>query len=221
MTTDNKLADALHTLLLACDDSDSAMYGTLGVSFVRDVAQAALAEHDAAKDAQDDGLEKWERLSMETLADALEKRGDDLSSDSATWIRKRLEEGKTVHLRPAPVQPPATGEAELPDFYNLILKAVDDASPRWGDQHDNPMKHQLSRRERECIAGRVFAAIAALQQKVTLPDAVWALPARWRSWAAELKSTGQACTPNSYRAVADELEAALRIPATGSEGGGA
>lgn len=37
-----RLAEALHRLEEACDDSDGAQYGTLGTSFVRDVCAAAL-----------------------------------------------------------------------------------------------------------------------------------------------------------------------------------
>lgn len=42
-----------------------------------------------------------------------------------------------------------------------------------------------------------------------LADALRELSGKWRSWAEELKRTGQAVVPNSYKAVADELDAAL------------
>ena len=35
---------ALETLLIRCDDSDSAMYGTLSTSFVRDTVRIARGE---------------------------------------------------------------------------------------------------------------------------------------------------------------------------------
>ena len=35
-------------------------------------------------------LEKWERVSMEMLAAGLRERGDDLSTDSASWLEKWL-----------------------------------------------------------------------------------------------------------------------------------
>lgn len=42
-----------------------------------------------------------------------------------------------------------------------------------------------------------------------LADALRELSGKWRAWAEELKRTGQAVVPNSYKAVADELDAAL------------
>ena len=42
-----RMGGALESLLIRCDDSDSAMYGTLSTSFVRDtvrIARAALEE---------------------------------------------------------------------------------------------------------------------------------------------------------------------------------
>ena len=42
-----RMDEALESLLIRCDDSDSAMYGTLSTSFVRDtvrIARAALEE---------------------------------------------------------------------------------------------------------------------------------------------------------------------------------
>lgn len=42
-----RLDEAMESLLIRCDDSDSAMYGTLSTSFVRDtvrIARAALEE---------------------------------------------------------------------------------------------------------------------------------------------------------------------------------
>ena len=42
-----RMDGALESLLIRCDDSDSAMYGTLSTSFVRDtvrIARAALGE---------------------------------------------------------------------------------------------------------------------------------------------------------------------------------
>ena len=42
-----RMDGALESLLIRCDDSDSAMYGTLSTSFVRDtvrIARAALEE---------------------------------------------------------------------------------------------------------------------------------------------------------------------------------
>lgn len=44
--------------------------------------------------------------------------------------------------------------------YDTIFKAVDEASPRWGEAHDNPLLHKLDFREREWIAGRVFQALS-------------------------------------------------------------
>lgn len=58
---------------------------TTELSELRDsIAAIATAPQPAPK------LEKWEIDSMQTLADALEKRGDDLSTDSASWLRKYL-----------------------------------------------------------------------------------------------------------------------------------
>ena len=42
-----RIDEAMESLLIRCDDSDSAMYGTLSTSFVRDtvrIARAALEE---------------------------------------------------------------------------------------------------------------------------------------------------------------------------------
>ena len=42
-----RMDEAMESLLIRCDDSDSAMYGTLSTSFVRDtvrIARAALEE---------------------------------------------------------------------------------------------------------------------------------------------------------------------------------
>lgn len=58
---------------------------TTELSELRDsIAAIAAAPQPAPK------LEKWEIDSIQTLADALEKRGDDLSTDSASWLRKYL-----------------------------------------------------------------------------------------------------------------------------------
>ena len=35
-------------------------------------------------------LDEWERVSMELLAHGLRERGDDLSTDSASWLEKWL-----------------------------------------------------------------------------------------------------------------------------------
>ena len=40
------LESALESLLIRCDDSDSAMYGTLSTSFVRDTVRIARGEQD-------------------------------------------------------------------------------------------------------------------------------------------------------------------------------
>ena len=47
MTTQDKLADALRVLIEHCTVSDDSCYGTLSTSFVRKIAEEALAEHDA------------------------------------------------------------------------------------------------------------------------------------------------------------------------------
>ena len=54
-------------------------------------------------------LEPWERTSMETLAAALRERGDDLSTDSASWMEKWLAaapaaSGGEVKPEPSPKQ---------------------------------------------------------------------------------------------------------------------
>ena len=38
--------EALESLLIRCDDSDSAMYGTLSTSFVRDTVRIARGEQE-------------------------------------------------------------------------------------------------------------------------------------------------------------------------------
>lgn len=40
-----EMAEALEVLIAACDDSDSAMYGALGVRFVRDVVEPSLSAY--------------------------------------------------------------------------------------------------------------------------------------------------------------------------------
>jgi hypothetical protein len=39
-----EMLEALHKLVDSCDDSDGAQYGTLGTSFVRSIATAAIAK---------------------------------------------------------------------------------------------------------------------------------------------------------------------------------
>lgn len=39
-----RMDGALESLLIRCDDSDSAMYGTLSTSFVRDTVRIAMGE---------------------------------------------------------------------------------------------------------------------------------------------------------------------------------
>ena len=41
-----RMVGALETLLIRCDDSDSAMYGTLSTSFVRDTVRIARGEQE-------------------------------------------------------------------------------------------------------------------------------------------------------------------------------
>ena len=41
-----RMAGALESLLIRCDDSDSAMYGTLSTSFVRDTVRIARGEQE-------------------------------------------------------------------------------------------------------------------------------------------------------------------------------
>ena len=41
-----RLESALESLLIRCDDSDSAMYGTLSTSFVRDTVRIARGEQE-------------------------------------------------------------------------------------------------------------------------------------------------------------------------------
>ena len=41
-----RMDGALESLLIRCDDSDSAMYGTLSTSFVRDTVRIARGEQD-------------------------------------------------------------------------------------------------------------------------------------------------------------------------------
>jgi len=44
-----ELLEALEKLLSSCDDSDAAQYGTLGTSFVRSIAEAAIAKATKSK----------------------------------------------------------------------------------------------------------------------------------------------------------------------------
>jgi hypothetical protein len=55
--------------------------------------------------------------------------------------------------------PTPRGDGAAAD-YGLILEAVNKASPRWGDAHDNPMTHRLTLREREWIAGTVMQVLS-------------------------------------------------------------
>ena len=41
-----RMDEALESLLIRCDDSDSAMYGTLSTSFVRDTVRIAMGEQE-------------------------------------------------------------------------------------------------------------------------------------------------------------------------------
>lgn len=41
-----RMDGALESLLIRCDDSDSAMYGTLSISFVRDTVRIARGEQE-------------------------------------------------------------------------------------------------------------------------------------------------------------------------------
>ena len=41
-----RMGGALESLLIRCDDSDSAMYGTLSTSFVRDTVRIARREQE-------------------------------------------------------------------------------------------------------------------------------------------------------------------------------
>ena len=41
-----RMGGALESLLIRCDDSDSAMYGTLSTSFVRDTVRIARGEQE-------------------------------------------------------------------------------------------------------------------------------------------------------------------------------
>jgi hypothetical protein len=41
-----RMDGALESLLICCDDSDSAMYGTLSTSFVRDTVRIARGEQE-------------------------------------------------------------------------------------------------------------------------------------------------------------------------------
>ena len=41
-----RMDGAMESLLIRCDDSDSAMYGTLSTSFVRDTVRIARGEQD-------------------------------------------------------------------------------------------------------------------------------------------------------------------------------
>ena len=41
-----RMGGALESLLIRCDDSDSAMYGTLSTSFVRDTVRIAMGEQE-------------------------------------------------------------------------------------------------------------------------------------------------------------------------------
>ena len=42
----DRMGGALESLLIRCDDSDSAMYGTLSTSFVRDTVRIARGEQE-------------------------------------------------------------------------------------------------------------------------------------------------------------------------------
>ena len=42
----DRMDGALESLLIRCDDSDSAMYGTLSTSFVRDTVRIARGEQE-------------------------------------------------------------------------------------------------------------------------------------------------------------------------------
>jgi len=44
-----RMDEALESLLIRCDDSDSAMYGTLSTSFVRDTIRIARAALEKSK----------------------------------------------------------------------------------------------------------------------------------------------------------------------------
>ena len=44
-----RMDEALESLLIRCDDSDSAMYGTLSTSFVRDTVRIARAALEKSK----------------------------------------------------------------------------------------------------------------------------------------------------------------------------
>ena len=144
MSTDNKLADALHVLLAACDDSDSAMYGTLGVSFVRDVAQAALAEHDA-------------QPAQPAPAPVQPSSVSTPIPNTGTYF----------------AQPPAPGEADEFDKPAMELTALrkklaaaEDAAKSAGEA-ESIMLFEIERMYQESRATLIRAAIAALQQRVT------------------------------------------------------
>lgn len=70
-------------------------------------------------------------------------------------------------------------------LFDVIRKAVEESSPRWGEAHDNPMLHKIDRREREWIASRVFAEVArrlasAQQDDDSADGTPDAHPAYWR-----------------------------------------
>ena len=44
-----RIDEAMESLLIRCDDSDSAMYGTLSTSFVRDTVRIARAAPEESK----------------------------------------------------------------------------------------------------------------------------------------------------------------------------
>lgn len=93
---------------------------------------------------------------------------------------------------------------------DVIRKAVEDASPRWGEAHDNPFLHKLSRREREWIAGRVFQALT--QQPSVAPVGVEGLMQLAREWCLSWGEWAHDNDPDCKKETA--AEAALRTALT-------
>ncbi|MCD9005168.1 hypothetical protein LDO31_02765 [Luteimonas sp. XNQY3] len=92
------------------------------------------------------------------------------------------------------------GMAGLVPDYDVILEAVNEASPRWGEAHDNQMAHKLGIREREWIAGRVFAVLSQdrASQAAGVPE--WLNRMIEIVGSAEAKTTGAAAMYLAARA---------------------
>lgn len=119
-------------------------------------------------------------MNNEQMTDA---RVNTLLRDMGKIVRR--DDGEPVWLDPvdaAYIADRLRGGAVAVD-YAVILDAVNEASPRWGDAPDSPT-HKLAIRERERIAGRVFAALA--QDRASQGAVAGGVAEEWRDLVQSL-----------------------------------